>query len=211
MTSLGNSERFIRRHGFNVRYCAEEMTWLYWNFKRWVRDTAGRMKQRAKDTVKAMYDTLKELEDADQRDELYKWIKRSETNGQLEEMLKLAATDPSLVVHPHDLDAQPDLLCVGNGVVDLRSGGLLASKREWLLTRHTTTEYDPEARSLEWDEFLDSATDGDKELISFLQRAVGYSTQGSTKEEVIFVGHGQEAPGRAPSSRLFPVPSVTTR
>ena len=197
LTSLGNSERFILRHGPNVRYCAEGETWLYWNGKRWAYDTAGKMKQRAKDTIKAMFDSLKDMDSGEERDKVYKWIKRSETNGQLEEMLKLAATDPNLVVQPSELDAQPNLQCVGNGVVDLRSGELLTPKREWLLTRHTTTEYDPEARCPEWEAFLESATDGNKELVGFLQRAVGYSIQGSTKEEVIFVGHGPGGTGKS--------------
>jgi putative DNA primase/helicase len=44
-----------------------------------------------------------------------------------------------------------------------------------------------------WEQFLVTVTGGDRELQSFLKRAVGYSLTGHTTEEVLFFCHGPAA------------------
>lgn len=69
--------------------------------------------------------------------------------------------------------------------------------REMLLTQLTGAPYDPDARSETWELFLDQSTRGDKELQHFLQKAVGYSLTGSTREEVLFFLYGPTATGKS--------------
>lgn len=51
-------------------------------------------------------------------------------------------------------DLHPELLNVGNGVVDLRSGEKLPHSPDYLFTRITPTRYDPDARHADWDKAL---------------------------------------------------------
>jgi len=69
--------------------------------------------------------------------------------------------------------------------------------RDMLLTQVTGAPYDPEAKSEVWERFLDQATGGDKDLQDYLQRAVGYSLTGDTREEVLFFVYGPTATGKS--------------
>jgi putative DNA primase/helicase len=50
--------------------------------------------------------------------------------------------------------------------------------------------YDPGARAPRWEQFLIEIFNGDLELIEFIQRAVGYSMTGHTREQAFFILHG---------------------
>jgi putative DNA primase/helicase len=94
-------------------------------------------------------------------------------------------------------DADPFLLTVANGTIDLRTGELRDHRREDLSTKASHVEYVPGARSDLWQEFLGKITAGDEELEGFLQRAAGYSLTGSTAEEKLFFPHGPAATGKS--------------
>lgn len=52
-TDLGNSERFVERHGDKVRF-AREWGWLYYDGRRWLKVDQARIVELAKDAVRAM-------------------------------------------------------------------------------------------------------------------------------------------------------------
>jgi putative DNA primase/helicase len=100
------------------------------------------------------------------------------------------------------LDADPYLLGVKNGVVDLRTGEFREARREDYVTKRAGTAFDPRARCPQWNAFLrtilgadDLVKDG--EMIAYLQRAVGYLLTGLTVEEVLFVLWGTGANGKS--------------
>jgi putative DNA primase/helicase len=53
------------------------------------------------------------------------------------------------------------------------------------LTHNTEIPYHPDAPCPAWLRFLDGIFAGDTDLIQFVQRAIGYSLTGSTKEQVL--------------------------
>ena len=57
--------------------------------------------------------------------------------------------------------------------------------------------YDPDALCPTWDRFLLEVMNGDQDLVSFLQRAIGYTLTGDTSEQVIFILHGKGANGKS--------------
>lgn len=77
-----------------------------------------------------------------------------------------------------DFDQHPDLLNVGNGVVDLRTGDLLAHNPELLLTKVTTVDYKPGATSPDWCKALQAIPDAvaDWMQVRFGQAATGHMT-----------------------------------
>ena len=94
-------------------------------------------------------------------------------------------------------DADPDLLGVAAGyAVDLRTGEVLAPDRERLILRHADhlpIETDGCPR---WLRFLHEATDGDDDLIDFLQRWCGYCATGHTRERTLLFVHGPGGTGK---------------
>jgi putative DNA primase/helicase len=57
--------------------------------------------------------------------------------------------------------------------------------------------YTPDATCTRWERFLQEIFDGDDALISFIQRAVGYTLTGDCREQVIFFCYGGGANGKS--------------
>lgn len=196
-TDLGNAERFVARHGGGVRYLPAWRKWLLWDGKRWAIDETLGILRLAKDTVRAMYREASELEKADEREALVKHAVQSEKEAKLRAMLALAQAEPGVAVRPAELDADPWLLSVENGTIDLRTAQLRDHAPADLITKLVPASFDPEARCDRWESFLARVTDGSAELTRFLQKAVGYSLTGLTSARVLFFLYGSGANGKS--------------
>jgi putative DNA primase/helicase len=196
-TDLGNSERLIDQHGEDLRHCHPFHKWFCWDGTRWRLDDSGGPMRAAKLAVRSIYTEAAEAETEQERKDLANWAKESESSSRIRAMLSLAASDADVVVLPADLDADPWLLAVEGGVLDLRTGELGAPDRSQLVTKLAGCAYDPEAQAPTWAKFLERVTDGDTDLIGFLQRAVGYSLTGDTGEECLFLPYGGGRNGKS--------------
>lgn len=196
-TDAGNAERFVARHGKDLRYVHEWGVWLIWDGRRWAPDRIGQVMERAKETIRAAYASASEVVSDDSRRALAKHLLNSEAGRALREMIFLAQTNPAVAVTADQLDADPMLFNVLNGTLDLRTGVLSAHQPEDLLTKLAPVEHDPKAKSATWERFLRQSTGGDEELAAFLARAAGYSLTGDTSEEVLFFIHGPAAAGKS--------------
>src|SRR5438309_2325862 len=123
-TDTGNGERLISRHGRDLRYVPGWKKWLIWDGARWRKDETHEIDRRAKESVRSMWDDVKELDDKVEKRELTTWALQSESNGKIRAMIERAACEPGVAISPDDLDADPWLLNVTNGTIDLRSGKL---------------------------------------------------------------------------------------
>jgi putative DNA primase/helicase len=111
-------------------------------------------------------------------------------------MVKLAASELDFQVQPSRLDADPWLLNVANGTLDLRTGKLRSHRRSDLITRLAPVRWNPAADCPRWKAFLDEIFDEDVALIEYVQRAAGYSLTGDTSERVLLILHGEGANGK---------------
>jgi putative DNA primase/helicase len=215
-----NTLDFVREHGANVHYCYPWKSWVVWTGTHWRRDEIGTVMQWAKATIRGMLDTLKDIADTKARDALYSHIKSSLSASRLEGMVTLARDEPDIPMLPDAIDQHHWLLNCANGTLDLRTGALRPHTRDDLLTKCLALAYDPEAPCPTWERFLwrimggsmghdtpdDSAavhharSEADaraRRLISFLQRAVGYSLTGDTSEHCFFLLYGTGRNGKS--------------
>ena len=196
LSELGNAERLVARHGKDIRYCHEWNKWLIWTGTHWEIDLTGEVERRAKETIRAIYSEAAEIEDEEKRATLAKHAAKSETNRAISAMVELAKSEPGIPVLSDQIDSDIWLLNCKNGTLDLRTGELRPHNRKDYITRIIPTEYNPYADFEEWAKFLDRIMNGNRELISFLQRAVGYSLTGSTREQCLFMLYGSGANGK---------------
>jgi putative DNA primase/helicase len=195
LTDLGNAERLIDNRGEDLRYCDPLGGWLCWDGKRWQQDNSGQVYRWAMDTVRGIYHEASEEKNASKRIALGEWAKSSEFASHIDNMIRLAR---SLVpATPDEFDVNPWLLNVQNGTLDLRTGELYPHRRGDMSMKMTSTEYHPDAKAPTWEAFLERAMKHDREMIAFLQRAVGYSLTGVTGEEVLFVIYGSGRNGKS--------------
>lgn len=85
-----------------------------------------------------------------------------------------------------EFDAHPDLLCVGNGVVDLTTGQLRDHDPALLLTKSSRTPYLPGAVHADWDKALASLPQDDRD---WFQGRIGQGITGHTPtdDRVVFL------------------------
>ncbi len=112
-------------------------------------------------------------------------------------MVARAESLDGVPVLPEDFDKDPYLLNVANGTLDLRNGALLPHRRGDLISKIANVPYEPDAECPRWLAFLSRIFKGHDELISFVQRAVGYSLTGITTERCLFINHGEGANGKS--------------
>jgi putative DNA primase/helicase len=197
LTDLGNSERFIRQYGHNLRYCVEEGTYYLWSQTRWGKDTLKSVQEPAKKTVRRMYRELELEPDGDKRKLLFKFIQTSESERSLNAIVNVARTNKNIAISASRFDTQLHLLNCKNGTIDLRTGRLQPHDRADLIRKQSPVLFDPYAQSEAWNRFLDECTRGDLEVQAFLRRAVGYTLFGDPREQVIFMVHGPGATGKS--------------
>lgn len=196
LTELGNAERLSAKFGNDIRFCHEWGKWLIWTGTHWQIDLTGEIERMAKETVRGIYSEAFLQKDEEKRAALAKFAAKSETSRAINAMVTLARSEPGIPILSDELDSNIWLLNCKNGTLDLRTGKLKPHDRNDCITKFVPVEYDPCADFVEWAKFLNRIMDGDQELISFLQRAVGYSLTGSTKEQCLFILHGTGANGK---------------
>jgi putative DNA primase/helicase len=196
LTDLGNGRRLVNQHGRDLRFVPPWRDWLVWSNRGWTRDATLEVHRRAKATALAIYaETAEPGLDADQRKAIFNWAKQSESEFRVKAMLAMAQSEPGIAIQIEQLDQDPWLFSTQLGVIE-RDGTLRPHNRDDLITKLSPVVYDPDARCPRWLAFLDHAMDGDQEMVSFLQRAVGYSMTGITSEKCLFVIHGPTDTGK---------------
>lgn len=125
-----------------------------------------------------------------------RWSLRLGNAPVIKNALTLASKLEGIATHHSDLDRDPLLLGVTNGTVDLRTGKFREARRKDLITKCAGTAYNASATCPTWEEFLVTVTGGDKELIRFLQQAIGYSLTGMTTEQCMIFLYGLGCNGK---------------
>jgi putative DNA primase/helicase len=109
----------------------------------------------------------------------------------------VAASEPGIPILPGQLDADPFLLNVRNGTLDLRTGQLREHRREDYLTKLVPVEYDLAASCPNWGRFLQRIMDGNADLIAYLRRVIGYALTGDVTEQCLWFLHGEGQNGKS--------------
>src|SRR5215217_1945385 len=139
--------------------------------------------------------------DEGEQKKIAEWARGSQSSERLKAMWTLAKADPA--VSPEELDTDPMLLNVENGTIEFRNGALRPHRPEDLITKLAPVEFDPAAQAPRFYKFLKQILVGE-ELIAFVQRFLGYSLTGSTKERSsLAVLHGVGKNGKSTLVELF--------
>jgi putative DNA primase/helicase len=194
---LGNAERLVDQHGDCIRFLPDFNAWMYWDNGTWALDHLGRVNQLAKSVVRGIYAEVTPGVNAETRAAIVKHARQSEKKNALDHMIDLASKEPNMSIHSAFLDGNPWLFGVRNGVVDLKTGLLRPVIPNDYITKQGNVAYDPEASCPLWEKFLLEIMGYNQALVDFLQRAVGYTLTGLTREQVVFVLHGAGANGKS--------------
>lgn len=198
-TTTANALRLLEKHGNNLRFCQSLKVWLIWNGRYWEADEedGAKMRQLARDMAIEYGDAvLARAQESDPTKGL-RWASASLQHKTVVATVKDCEWQEGTSVTAKQLDTHLDLLVVGNGTINLRSGVLSPSEREHLLTRGLDINFDPEALCPNWLKFLRHVFNFDEQLFRYVWTALGYSLTGRTREQKFFFLYGSGRNGKS--------------
>lgn len=95
-----------------------------------------------------------------------------------------------------DFDVNPDILVIGNGVVDFNTGGVREFRRQDMATIRSGFTHDPDARCPRFDRFIDEVTCDDPDLARYLMQCITYAQTGYTDADDLPFHHGEGGNGK---------------
>ncbi len=122
---------------------------------------------------------------------------RSEAVRKIEAMVQATGWSEGINIVPEELDKFPLIFNCQNGMIDLESGRLLPHDKTMMLTKVSPVVYDPAAQCPVWKKFLKEIFGKNKELINFIQRALGWALTGDTSSQAMFILYGNGANGKS--------------
>ena len=195
----GNAERMLDKYGGSIKYNFARGCWMFWTGKVWRYDTTAEIKKLADIVVKELKAEAFAEQDEERQKELLKFATRSGNSVAKCHMIKECEHLNGIPVTMDELDINGDFLNCQNGIVNLRNGELLPHDVGMLQSKICSVDYDSNSgkQPKKWLKFLDDVTGGDKELQKYLQKCVGYSLSGSTKEQCCFFLYGMGNNGKS--------------
>ena len=197
MTEFGNASRMLDAYGTEIMYVAETSCWYRWNSIYWEPCVNMVIEQYAKQTVLALGDEAKKIDDDAQRAEFYQFCAASQKAFMVKNMVSLAQSDPRVLVPFNELDSDIYLLGCANGAVDLRTGDLVKPNQDLLITNSTGVEYNHKAKCPLFEATVLDAFFGDQEMADFFRRLMGYSILGNPKENLMIIPFGDGSNGKS--------------
>ena len=117
-------------------------------------------------------------------------------------MLKLTVSEPDMAITDRELDRDPHLLGVRNGVIDLRTGQHLFNQPDMSITRYCSAGYVEDPKCDRWLRFLDQIFMSDVETIECVQRLLGCTLLGLATEEILVICYGHGNNGKSVFSNV---------
>lgn len=195
----GNAQRFLDRYGDIVRYSYNRNKFYVYNGQFWEIDERGQVRVLIDKTIEDMKNekiyVADGVEEEDAYDAFYKHIKNSRSNTAKKRMLD--EIKHHIPVMPEDFDPDNMLLNTQNGYISLSSGEQHEPDKDKMFSMIADAEMTESQQPDAWNDFLNDIFNYDQEIIQFMQRAIGYSLTGSTREQVMFILHGKGRNGKS--------------
>ncbi|NTV13453.1 MAG: hypothetical protein HGA96_05920 [Desulfobulbaceae bacterium] len=195
LTDTGNAKRLISLFGKDI--CYSGGSWYCWSGQLWKKDTDGAIMRYAKKTAENIFEQAQATIDDKERKNLKTWGHKTESQARLKAMIENAQSEDGMTIEQNLFDSNQWLLNTPNGTIDLKTATIRVHRREDYITKTIPVSYDQRADCPIWKAFLLHIMGGNQNLVSFIQRAAGYTLTGSTKEQCLFFLWGTGANGKS--------------
>jgi len=194
-----NAKLFAKLYMGSFFFVTVSTKWYSWDGSRWKLCELREQYESAKQVgIKLLDEANERLGRGDLRGELLKKEAISaHTLARIEAMVKLATSIPGMSVAASELDADPYLLGVRNGVVDLKTGTLLSAQPNMLLTKQCNADFVDDPTCPLWIKFLNEIFQYDAETIRTVQILLGYTLIGEVLDEILIICYGFGANGKS--------------
>lgn len=199
---ISNGRRSAMKHRGRFLYCRATHDWYHWDRLHWCKGGADAAMQAAKivadEILTESLDALRANPTEANKRAHSQALGVHRTARRLEAMLAMAATEPGMgIASPAEFDNDQWLLGVQNGVINLRTGELMAPNSTFRVSKLAGANFVFGAECPRWLEFLEAVFERDTTKIDFVQRLVGYCLTGCVNEEKLFFLHGSGRNGKS--------------
>ena len=204
LDDTGNAERMSDMFHEVIRYNYTDKKWMLYDKTKWIYDNAGLIYHLIDKSVEAMqaekeWYIQQDKENNDENQTLFKaWekhYKKSRSNNSKKALEK--EVQHYVPITPNNLDRHKMLLNSPTGVIDLNDFSVRKAVPKDYFTKSVNANFDKTAKCPLWDKFLERIFDGDKDLIRYVQKVIGYSLTGSTAEQCAFFLYGTGRNGKS--------------
>lgn len=195
-TDMGNAKLLVEECSDLVRYIPEAGIWIEWNGVYWGTVSVLRIEALAKKAVETLHANASKKVDGPAKVALTKHAFKSESATSIANMISLFKSEPGIAVSITKLNADHGIFPVKNGVIDLFDGQFRHSSPDLYVTKVAGVVFDANAKCPQWEKFVLEVMDGDRELVKFIKRAIGYTMTRSLAEQCLFFMYGFGANGK---------------
>jgi P4 family phage/plasmid primase-like protien len=185
----GNGERLVMKFGQGIRYVEEIGEWMVWTRHGWKQDTSGTLMRYTKAVLDDLYS---EARDSDGNVNAAK-LKHAMVSGSItrrKAMIESAGFEEGVHTNIWKWDADPWLLNVQNGVIDLKTQTLRERTPDDLCRKQASVAYDPNADCRSWKAAMRKYSNNDPSWVEFVQCAVGVSLTSYQGLQMVFFCQG---------------------
>ena len=197
----GNAQRFIDMFGDKIRFNYNDNRWMIYDKIKWSYDIIGYIWDLIDKAMESMKSEERYYENYDAENgteilkEFKKHMKKSRNKNTKNALEKEA--QHYVPITPNSLDHNRRKLNTPTGIIDLENFEVTPNDPLEYFTKSTAVGIKEGAKCPLWIEFLNDIFDGDKDLISYIQKAVGYSLSGLTDEQCAFFCYGTGNNGKS--------------
>lgn len=192
------ADTFIAKHGEDWRYTDEEKVWRKWDGLLWREDKDKTITWEVTQCNRAVIHA--HLADSTPANRM-KAAQLRTTNA----VIGLALSYREVAVTKDTWNAHPMLLGTPAGLIDLETGKLQEPRKSAMITKATLIA-PASGEHPYWDMVLARASGGDTGMLHYLQKLIGYSLTGDTRQEAMFYLHG---PGNSGKSKfILPIQEI---
>ena len=204
LDDTGNAERMSDMFNEIIRYNYTDKKWMLYDKIKWIYDNSGIIYHLIDKSVEAMqaekeWYIQQDKENNDENQTRFKtWekhYKKSRSNNSKKALEK--EVQHYVPITPNNLDRHKMLLNSPTGVIDLNDFSVRKATPQDYFTKSVNANFDKSAKCPLWDKFLERIFDGDKDLIRYVQKVIGYSLTGSTAEQCAFFLYGTGRNGKS--------------
>lgn len=199
LDDTGNAERMRDIFSNILRYNFTDKRWMYYTKGKWKCDDKGAVFSAADVILERMKKEAAlwaEQDGGSMMNNFQKHMKRSRSHNSKYAMIK--EFEHLVPVSPSEMDIHKTLVNCPDSVIDLENGEKIPHEPQLYMTKMLGTSMPENPKNPEkWLKFLDDIFNGDKELIRYVQKALGYSLSGLTQEQCVFFLYGTGRNGKS--------------
>lgn len=201
-SDVGNAERLISLHGKDIKFNVNSGKWYVWNKVNWELDSYFKVENLYRSVLKRFQNAIPDIELPDEvdtkkaKEKAKAFVLRSETDGKIKATINQAKTFKG--INFMDSDKDDYLFNTPKSTINLSDLSEKEHDRRDLITQCGGYSFNKENSSCpNWLAFLDKIFLGNKEIIRYVQKAVGYSLTGDTTGQCLFMLWGGGANGKS--------------